>query len=66
MICVGPPMGRASTAGKEALLEQSDRSKGSWELRSLCSGCQLVENRDQTNTTLRPQIPRVDMLRGPK
>lgn len=48
-------------------MEESDRSQGSWELRNLCFVCQLVkQGPDLANTILRPEIPRVDVLRGPK
>lgn len=55
------------TLERETLLGESDRSKGSWELRNLCFVRQLWEQRpDLANTTLRPEIPGVDMLRGLK
>lgn len=58
-------MGRAFTPGKRTLLEESDRSEDSWELRNLCFVLQLPEQRPGlANTTRKPEIPGADDAAG--
>lgn len=58
-------MGRAFTPGRETLLEESNRSEGSWELRNFCFVQQLLEQRPGlANTTLKTEIPGADDAAG--
>lgn len=64
---LAPPMGRASKPGDKSCWRSQTGTKGSWELWNLCFVRQLLEQGpDLANTTLRPEVPGADTLRGPK